>query len=39
MQLGDGSVVTPARAALVVAADTLGLLAIATVSFRVRDVQ
>jgi len=38
MQLGDGSVVTPARAATVVAAYTLGLLAIATVSFRVRDV-
>ncbi len=39
MRLGDASVVTPARAALVVAAYTLGLLAIATVSFRARDVQ
>jgi hypothetical protein len=39
MQLGDGSVVTPAGAAVIVAAYTLGLWAIATVSFRVRDVQ
>jgi hypothetical protein len=39
MRLGDGSVVTPARAAVVVAAYTLGLWAIATVSFRMRDVQ
>jgi hypothetical protein len=39
MRLGDGSVVTPARAAVVVAAYTLGLWAIATVAFRARDVQ
>jgi hypothetical protein len=39
MRLGDGSVVTLARAAVVVAAYTLGLWAIATVSFRMRDVQ
>jgi hypothetical protein len=39
MRLGDGSVVTLARAAVVVAAYTLGLWAIATVAFRARDVQ
>ena len=39
MRLADGSVVTLARAAVVVAAYTLGLWAIATVSFRMRDVQ
>ena len=37
--IGTGSVITPARAALVVAAYTAGLLAIATASFRARDVQ
>ena len=39
MRVGDGAVATPARAAVVVAAYTLGLFPIATVAFRARDVQ
>jgi hypothetical protein len=39
VRLSEGSVVTPARAAVVVAVYTLGLFAIASVAFRARDVQ
>ena len=36
---GDGTTITPSRAAVVVAVYALGLLAVGTASFRVRDVQ
>ena len=36
---GDGTMITPSRAAVVVAVYALGLLAVGTASFRVRDVQ
>ncbi len=37
--VGDGTTITPPRAAIVVAVYALGLLAVGTASFRIRDVQ
>ncbi|CAN5726679.1 hypothetical protein BH18ACT17_BH18ACT17_04800 [soil metagenome] len=39
VQIADGTTITLSRAAVIVAVYTLGLLTVATVSFRIRDVQ